>query len=610
MTEAATSSIQMTRAVWEAYRERYRADPWEFAVDICGLDRLVERYHKPLLYLFTHRIDLLIEVLKSDLSSPVITKIKSALKKKTLDYKRAGHFNQIERFCRKLNIRLARKTGKTSCELAAILWDITVDPNHAWALVSRDDDAAEEMCNYLVEIIQSPVYRFFFPDRLPENERISLTQSEIRLNGRTKRLPQPCVTAGGYDSGWISKHFDRIAGDDLVGLENKTPNRLKGVREFQANRNGLRIPEFDSPFLDFTTGTRWARQDDSTALDADEDCLTIYVPIETLKKNGKEVPRTLGNMMEAGEPTLPEWFNREAILAEKTGYLKNKLEGPVALLANLHLTILEEATGVFNHGVVDNSDFAWYRDDDGRLFVGRSETDATGKVLYDRNKEPRILWILVSKLEKKLGGDPASSRKGDEYGVCVMGRDEWGKRYELEMRTGYGDVGFLESIKYLKEKWDPDQIGIEAAGQQAFVRLLMSKDPSYQDFVDQIVPVPHSNVSKITRATSLVAAPLDMGEMYLDPNDTHTKQHMKDWDPDNPRSEDGCIDALGIANWLFDTPAIGYSRRDVEALAKKDAEDYRKSIDPDFGIPYETLDDGEDWVIDDSRDFDYDEAIL
>ncbi len=592
---AAAEPVTLSHEAWEEYRTLYRSDPWEFALDVCGFDRLVERFHKPAIYLLTHQVDLLIGVLKSPLRSAVITKLKAALKRRGLDYTNPAHFHRIKKFCRKVQLRIFRKSGKTSCGQAAILWDITVDPHHAWAIVSRDDPSAAEMCYGIVKIIQSAAYRFYFPDRIPEDERTNLGQYAITLAGRTRYVAQPCVSAGGVGSGWVSRHFDRIYCDDLTGLENRSTAKLKIVHEFQANKNGLKMPEWDGAFLDFTAGTRWAKNDDAAVLDADPDCLTLYVMIEA-----RTEPVTFGNMLDAGEPTLPEWFDKEQIADEKAEYLKDPKLGSTALLANLFLTIAGEAAKVFNDAIVDKRKFEWWQDEEtGKRYVARLQKGTD-----------KVVRFMPRDLERKAGADPAESLTGDPWAVTCLGRDPGDVHYQLKTVMGRGSAGFLDALLYIDDLYNPDQIGIEAGAMQGWVLVAIEKDSRFAGILHKFVAVPTNLRSKRARAENHVASPLERGVLYLSPDeDNPAPDEMKEWDPDNKKAADACIDSFGIAMVLYRTPAI--SPREIEAAARADNERYQKSIDKDFGIPIENNFSEDDWQDDlDEGTFDFDDDAV
>jgi hypothetical protein len=603
---ALTQAVTLSLEAWEEYRTLYRSDPWEFALDICGFTKLVERFHKPVIYIFTHQTALLIEVLKGPLRSAVITKIKAALRKKGLDYNDPADFDEIDEFLLKANVRIFRKGGKSSCGQAAILWDITVDPDHAWAIVSRDDPAAEAMCSMIVKIIQGDAYRFFFPDRIPEDERTMLTQSSIELAGRTKNIAQPCVTAAGVDSGWVSMHFDRIYCDDLVGRENKSAPKLKVVREFQANKNGLKMPEWDEPFYDITTGTRWAANDDSKVLDADPDCLTVYVMIEE-----RASAVTFGNMLNAHEPTLPEWFDKRKIAKEKADYIKDKELGRVALLANLFLTIAADGAKVFSDDIVDSRRFHWYEENEfepKRNIVARLADP-------EKPKTSSILKFHTRAMERKAGADPAESMTGDPWAITLIARDPLGTHYQLRTVKGQGAHGFLDSLLYIDETYNPDQIGVEKAAMQGWVLIAIEKDARFSGILHKFVPVSTNHQSKRGRAENLVAAPLEMGELYLAPDDDENENplphDMKEWDPDNKKADDASIDATGIAMALHRTPATGTTTKEIEAMAKADNDRYEKSIDKDFGIPIEDVM-ADEYVFDDygEESFEFDDEAV
>lgn len=556
--------LAMSPEVWEDFRRLYFSDPWEFGLDICGADKLVERFHRPLIYLYACETKLLIEVLKSPLRSLVITKIKQAFQKRGLDYKRAAHLWAINEFIHKQNIRVARKLGKSTCRAIAILFRVTRNPNEAHAYITRDDDQAHKQGEWMVRIIKSDVYRFFFPERIPVDERANLSQSWILLGGRTINIPEPCVQLGGYSSGWVGGHYSALNRDDMTGLENRSPNRLQGVRDFESHRRGLMMPEWDGPIIDSSTGTRWAKQDDAAALDADPDCLTIYVPIEEFQGR-----RTFKNMLLPGVPVLPEWFDKEQIAKEKREYMKDQ-EGPTALLANLHLTILAEASAVFSPELVDEKVWTKYELEKG------FQLSRPGSV---KKYDPHDLEIMA-------GGDPSASRTGDNWGVSIAGREPYGTRFQLKTIRGRGAAGFLDALLHLDEQWNPQKIGIEKAAMQEWVLLAISKDERFQRIVHKFVGVPVNNLSKRTRAINLLAAPMEMGELYRDPEDREGAAEMKNWDPDNPKQSPGGIDSLGICMTLFDTPAHGHTDKEITAMATKEREETRFD---DFGLPIENV---------------------
>jgi len=140
------------------------------------------------------------------------------------------------------------------------------------------------------------------------------------------------------------------------------------------------------------------------------------------------------------------------------------------------------------------------------------------------------------------------------------------------------------------------------------VLVAISKDERFSGILHKFVPVSTNLKSKRARAENLVAAPLEMGDLYLNPDDEETPTEMKEWDPDNRKAKDGIIDSIGVGMALYNTPAIGTVSKDIEAMAKFDNERYQKSVDQDFGIPIEDVMAEDDWS--DTDDFfEFDDAV-
>lgn len=594
------NSVALTQDGWQAYRDLYLSDPWEFALDICGLDLLVERFHKPLIYLMAGATQLICDTLAGDLDSAVLAGIRSELVRRKLNWADPEDFDAIDRLVHKQNDRLARKLGKTSCGEVAILWNITNDPNQAWMLVSRDDPSAEEMCSFIGKIILSEPYRAFFPDRIPDDPRQNITRSSILLAGRTRNIPQPCVTAAGHDSGWTSKHFSHGYGDDLTGLENKSPAKLKIVRQFQANKDGLKMPEMSAMFHDVTVGTRWARADDSAALEDDPDCLNLRVPIET-----RTDAVTFENMLEPGIPVLPEWYDAAKVAEMKISYLVNKEEGPQALLANLFLVTPDEGVALFKTSSLRDARFTWSADKNKRLWITRPALNSQQKPILDELGRPKVFrFDPHSELAIVAGVDPAVSYTGDKWAVTALGRDPFGVKYQLQTISGRGFNPLVEAIKEIEQKWHPQQIGIENAATQTILISFLSKEPAFHHMVSRIVPVSHKNLAKTTRMVGLVAAPMDMRELLLNPLDTDTVAEMRDYDPNASNPQDAIIDSIGIAMTLYTSAAHGQTDKELIKAAKADDAEHERRYDPEVGIEIDTDYDG----IDDDYGF-YEEAI-
>jgi hypothetical protein len=108
---------------------------------------------------------------------------------------------------------------KTSCwTIAENLRFVTEDPNRRVLLVNEVVGNSAKWIRFMQSICQGEVYRWLFPDRIPNvadrSVRWNETQLELR---RSQSFPEPTIEGIGCGGASTSNHYDRVHEDDLVG---------------------------------------------------------------------------------------------------------------------------------------------------------------------------------------------------------------------------------------------------------------------------------------------------------------------------------------------------------------------------------------------------------
>ena len=277
--------------------------------------------------------------------------------------------------------------------------------------------------------------------------------------------------------------------------------------------------------------------------------------------------------------------------------MRNPDEGPIALLANMLLTVEEQAASLFPPQLIDKAQFAFYR---GSHKVSRPATTQDGKPIFDEHGKQKVfVFDPFRDLERKMGVDPAVEKTGDEWGITVAGRDRYGVKYQLETVAGRGAESLLEAMRTTDERWNCRQIGVEKAAQQALFILLIQKDSAFRSIAQKTIAVSHESRSKDTRNEMYVAVPMRTGDLLLNPSPANAplRREMKNYTRHNKNGKDGKVDSLSIAVSMFDTIATAVSLEEMKAVAREQEKHIDEHMDKQTGVLIEPLfeDDSEMW---------------
>lgn len=144
-------------------------------------------------------------------------------------------------------------------------------------------------------IILSDIYRWLFPERVPDPEKVRWNATEIELAGRIPH-PQPTIQAIGVGGASTGMHPTRVHEDDLVGKEASESQLVmqKAIDQHKLAESLIERPE--NPIC--TVGTRWGVYDLVRWMLENEPKLDFF----KLAWRGRD-----------GNPLWPERFPREVM---------------------------------------------------------------------------------------------------------------------------------------------------------------------------------------------------------------------------------------------------------------------------------------------------------
>ena len=118
-----------------------------------------------------------------------------------------------------------RDHGKSRLVAYRVAWELTKDPTLRVLYISATSNLAEKQLGFIKGILDSPIYRRYWPDHLllEEGKRSKWTNSEISLDHpkrKEENIREPSVFTGGLTTSLTGLHCDIAVLDDVVVQEN------------------------------------------------------------------------------------------------------------------------------------------------------------------------------------------------------------------------------------------------------------------------------------------------------------------------------------------------------------------------------------------------------
>ena len=610
----AVTSRQRWNSMSTEQRERLRAmllsDSYAFTYIICGHTDLVPELHMPLSYMVCGLTGKLAYVLsQSGFNSYVTRKLRAELFTREIDFTTGEGIAQLDTLLEHVNIRWFRGSYKSSCAThGGGCFIATSDPNETIKITHAVDPKAWEFCSQIGATILSGTYRDIFPDRVPEEPNLNVTQTRINLGGRTISHPQATIQAYGYKTKDTGAHYSTFIFDDLVvGGKggNATPAELPGVRSHLRGLTGYYMRT--RRIRRIHVGTKWAEDDDDAFLTSGERAklfLTIRVPIE---EHGADVV----DIFQPGAPTVPQLASDKQIHAIKVSTIDDvDGDGAFEYRCNYLLDVAAAGGRMFSSELVNDGTRWWAMQlhpsreqrEQGKFLVMRYRRDKANKLIPLKawtgaenhpDRFERLRFDPWRDLDVTFTLDTSWSDGGDNWALSCTGDDFERVRFQLETRSGHDGVeGWIEALLEMttstagRPAWRPRVIGFDNGGiQDAAIKKIIQLEPRLQKIKHLFVGIPHSNTSKRSRIRNFVAEPFKSYRLLIAPDAKATRAEMIAYKGD-PKATDGILDSLAMAPATHRTVLSPEQRRERDAKTRAAEARRDRFIEPMTGIPY------------------------
>lgn len=509
-----------------AFRRLMEYDPWIFSIVVCGRDPRAERHHRPLLYLYTRRADLLCALLDDPAyAGPITDQIKADFERNGLNWNDPRHLDKIRHRLRRVNVRMPRSSGKSTFADDGDLWDATVDPNITISIGSKADPYAWDRISTIGKFVLSPSYAYWFPDRVPANPRQDVTQDAITLNGRTRHVPEATIEGRGLTSQWAGRHYRKNRRDDIVGTESGEAS-LEDALKHMANLSALR--DHTGWVGDVMIGTINGEEDDHTMLAADEGVLSIVVPMEE-----HDGGTTLENIYEDGTLCMPEWFDRDTVNQIKSEARSNPKYGAIWLLQNFYMSAHKTGTSIIGAALLERCKFEWFFSPSLNREIIRRPKKGFEKIPR-KNLQPKD-WFYLDPLNaipataKATAVDQSVSEDGtaDFWAQVYVCQDWEGHYYVLDALRDHGYANLLgelipfdsdkERKEIRSEAGQPAYIGIDSNATQSMTATWLKGSDDFRAIGRRVQEVRASNERKDINIRNYVIARMLTGELWINP---------------------------------------------------------------------------------------------
>jgi hypothetical protein len=543
------SDLALSQSEIDLFKSYFRSDSYDFTRLFCGHRDGVDSYHRPLSYLVNHQTEKLAAMLlKPNYPSYVLDEIRREMHRHEVFEDDPLFIKKLDRAIDFVNARLFRGSFKSSyITHGGITWALTHEPNHTNALMTGGDAAAIEWTMQIRETLEKPLWRAFYPERIPEgNLKEKWTQDRLFMGGRTISHPQWPLEARGFLSNWTRTHFNRFWTDDIVG-EHTVESELPEIERRISGLTGLYMQK--RRIWRVHVGTVWFPNDDHFFLKQIEKMFTIVIPIEVYPEG---IPKSIRTR---GIPTCRELFESEEQTAEEaitalqqevfTTASDNGGQGEATWARNYLLDAGMGGAVMFPPSLI-NSSLYKKRTSGDRVEIGIPEFNKWGEPVY-HGDSLQYHWRPLTDgfFSFYLGVDPAFSnaKSADDWAVSVIAVDKKGDYFVAYKERGKGWNKMIPVMERLALKWGVRKIGFEKQTAQEAIDDAIKFNPRMRRIARLIELFPAHSTTKADRIGALVASNMAANRLWIDEKDTETQREMEFYVP-GPRAKDNILDSI------------------------------------------------------------------
>lgn len=375
-------------------------------------------------------------------------------------------------------VMLPRDWYKSSvCTIGKTMQNIIRNPGACTLIVNEKLDNAKNFLRAIRKAWEgNRTLRWLFPELIPEMHRVRWSDLAIEMKRPAGYdRPEGTVEVIGVDGTVVSRHYDVIILDDLIGKDaQQSPILMEQARNWIKLAENLFVDSKKGQMC--VVGTRWLQDDIYRDLMDDQDLRTFIVGGElddpsheawTKLKNFDRSIRFPGT--HPGIPVFPEQFPREEL-----DRLRKK-QGP--FLYSL-MTLLNPISP-------ENAEFKGE-------WLNYYETDATGgKVIPFKDGSP-LEGLKRSDMDVCTMVDPATDSKLAQSRTAVLtaGKDHKGRVFLLEAwaKRGASPSDVVGAIITHFKRYSPRRIGFESVSFFSIYRDFVRKEAHDRGVALPIVP--------------------------------------------------------------------------------------------------------------------------
>lgn len=490
---------QVPEAIRLAMRQRALDETYYLAYNIMGFDKLTVRTHGPLCTF----ID----------TCPI--------KRRLIQHPRSTFKSTI--------VTVTKRTQ-----------DALRDPTVRILIVGdTDTNAAKHLRKIRIQLERNRLLRWLFPDRVWEDTKDAMAWSEKQLYLPSNALHgEPTFDIVGAGGGVVSRHFDIINADDIIGEKDAySPVDMDRKIEWFTGLESLFVPPLDERQMDIPS-TYWRRDD-------------VYSFAETFYGMGADPI-----------PTGPYSYVRGKIAVFRRGAIENgESIFPEGLSEDFLSRLQEENPERYAAQYANNptsSKLTFFHPEYRKYWKPLNEEGTLLRIEHDRgNGLIEYETIDTRKLQKisfcdpHAGGSQARRFKSARGAVLTTGCDSKGRIFILDAWIRMAKTNeIVDEVIRQNEKWEPEVFSIESNGFQRMLHFWLEERVE-RDFLK---PIPYhlyqpkgdkDGDQRIRGLQPLYRA----GHIYHGPGMFELEEEYLAW----PRGRKDGLDALAQGLELWDT---------------------------------------------------------
>lgn len=435
--------------------------------------------------------------------------------------------------CRFIESPSKRKVGMAPRDhLKTSVWTIAdtarricADPNIRILIGNETATNAAHFVRRIAAIWErNPRFAWLFPELIPDWAKVKKWSETELLVPRTEDYPESTLEAIGVGGAVVSRHFNLIKLDDLVGKEaSESDLVMQKTVDWWIYCESLLVDPNQSELQ--TYGTRWAYHDVlSFALENEEGA-------EKFRKSA---------IQEDGTALWPERFDRKTLDRIKRKY------GSWKFSCQYLNDPIPEAGGSF--------DEKWLK-----FYVVSKE----GKLVPEGGGGA----VGLAELRIIARVDPAITEEdaGCESAICVDGVDKTGRKFLLEeWATHAAPSELISKIFEIHNRWRPQVWGIEGVAFQRFLKFAIEDEAFRRSIYLNVVMLPlkgsDTKKSKPARIRSLQPY-FERGEVFF--LRTHRKM-LEQYRGFPALRENDLLDAFAYGPQMWETPLEDVDEEELE----------------------------------------------